>query len=103
MEPSEGKERDIRVTLAVRERFPDCRILVDANDGYTCDDFLRYVTAVADCDLFWIEEPFRENRAELLRLKQRYRPADEELQALGPDELEQLEALGYVGHLESAP
>ena len=28
MEPAEGRERDIRVTLAVRERFPDCRILV---------------------------------------------------------------------------
>lgn len=70
MDPSEGRERDIRVTLAVRERFPDCKILVDANDGYTCDDFLRYVTAVKDCELFWIEEPFRENRDELLRLKE---------------------------------
>jgi L-alanine-DL-glutamate epimerase-like enolase superfamily enzyme len=66
----EGNQRDIDVTRAVHEHFPDCKILVDANDGYTCDDFLRYVTAVADCDLFWIEEPFRENRDELLRLKE---------------------------------
>jgi len=66
----EGIQRDIEVTHAVRERFSDCKILVDANDGYTCDDFMRYLTAVADCDLYWIEEPFRENRDDLLKLRE---------------------------------
>ena len=68
MPPAEGARRDIEVTRAVREAFPDCRILVDANDACTVDDFLRYVTEVADCDLYCIEEPFRENREDLLRL-----------------------------------
>lgn len=69
MEPEEGLQRDIDVTRAVHEGFPDCRILVDANDGYTCDDTIRYVDAVADCNIFWIEEPFRENRDDLVKLK----------------------------------
>jgi L-alanine-DL-glutamate epimerase-like enolase superfamily enzyme len=70
MPRAEGDHRDIEVTRAVRERFPDCKILVDANDGYSVDGFLKYVTAVADCNLFWIEEPFDEHREGLLRLKE---------------------------------
>lgn len=69
MARSEGDRRDIDVTRAVREAFPDCKILVDANDGYSVDGFLDYVSAVADCDLFWIEEPFAEHRDGLKRLK----------------------------------
>ncbi len=65
----DGIQRDIEVTRAVREKFPDCQILVDANDGYTVADFLGYVAAVADCKLYWIEEPFRENRDDLKKLK----------------------------------
>jgi L-alanine-DL-glutamate epimerase-like enolase superfamily enzyme len=68
MEPEAGLRRDIEVTRAVRERYPECGILVDANDGYTCDGILRYLDAVADCNLFWVEEPFRENRDDLRRL-----------------------------------
>ena len=70
MEAEAGLQRDIEVTQKVHENFPDCRILVDANDGYTCDGFLRYLDAVADCELFWIEEPFRENRDDLIRLRE---------------------------------
>ncbi|MCX7012711.1 MAG: mandelate racemase [Candidatus Sumerlaeota bacterium] len=66
----EGIQRDVDVTRAVRARFPDCRILVDANDGYTPDDFRGYVRAAADCDLYVIEEPFPEEREALLRLKE---------------------------------
>jgi L-alanine-DL-glutamate epimerase-like enolase superfamily enzyme len=64
----EGWRRDIEVTRAVRERFPDCRILVDANDAYTCDGFCNYLSAVSDCDLYCIEEPFAENHDDLARL-----------------------------------
>ena len=64
-----GIQRDIDVTKAVHKNFPKCRILVDANDGYTVDDFIRYVDAVAECGLYWIEEPFKENREDLLKLK----------------------------------
>ena len=70
MEAEVGLQRDIDVTRAVHENFPNCRILVDANDAYTCDDMIRYMDAVADCDIFWIEEPFRENRDDLIKLKE---------------------------------
>jgi arylsulfatase len=42
-------------------------------------------------------------RAELLGLKQRYHAASEQLQSLDAQELEQLEALGYVGQLKPTP
>jgi L-alanine-DL-glutamate epimerase-like enolase superfamily enzyme len=70
MPKEEGIKRDIEVTRAVLEKFPNCLILVDANDGYTCEDMIRYLSAVADCDLFWIEEPFPENKDDLMRLKE---------------------------------
>lgn len=70
MPPEDGVQRDIDLTRAVRDLYPDCDVLVDANDGYTCEGFLRYMDAVADCNLFWIEEPFPENRDDLLRLRE---------------------------------
>jgi len=69
MEQAEGLQRDIDVTRAVRDKFPDCRILVDANNGYTCDGFLQYLDGVQDCDLFWIEEPFEESGKDLTKLR----------------------------------
>jgi D-galactarolactone cycloisomerase len=69
MEREAGLRRDIEVTRAVREAYPDAPLLVDGNDGFTIDDLLRYLDAVADCRLFWVEEPFRENRDDLRRLR----------------------------------
>lgn len=71
MDAAAGLQRDIDVTRAVHERFPDCRVLVDANNGYDADGFLPYLDAVQDCDLFWIEEPFVEDRDDLAKLRQR--------------------------------
>lgn len=71
LETRAGRRRDIEVTRAVRHRFPDCAILVDANDGYTAGGFAAYLDAVLDCDLFWIEEPFPENEPDLAALRSR--------------------------------
>jgi L-alanine-DL-glutamate epimerase-like enolase superfamily enzyme len=65
----EGLKRDIEVTRAVRRKFPDCKILVDANDAYRVAEAVEYVRGVADCGLYWIEEPFEENRDDLKKLK----------------------------------
>ncbi|MFC1714660.1 enolase C-terminal domain-like protein [Candidatus Poribacteria bacterium] len=43
---------------------------MDANNGYTVEDFLGYLSSVGDCDLYWIEEPFKENRYGLLKLRE---------------------------------
>ncbi len=64
-----GLKRDIEVTRAVREKFPDCKVLVDANDGWTLEQAVEYVRGVADCDLYFIEEPFEENSDGLKKLR----------------------------------
>lgn len=69
MDTEAGLQRDIEITHLVRRYFPDCAILVDANDGYSCEGFLRYLDAVAECGIFWVEEPFPENRRDLLHLR----------------------------------
>lgn len=69
MDKQEGLRRDIDITRAVRERYPDAEILVDANDGYSGAGFLEYLDAVADCRLFWVEEPFAETPADLKALR----------------------------------
>lgn len=69
MSAGDGLRRDIEVTRAVRAQHPGARILVDANDGYSPDGLLAYLEAVADCGLYWIEEPFPENRTDLTRLR----------------------------------
>lgn len=77
MPPEEGLARDIEVVRLIRERYPDSPILVDANDAYTVDGFFRFLDGVKDCRLYWIEEPFRENRDGLMKLKEylaRYSP-----------------------------
>lgn len=64
-----GDARDIEVTRAVREAFPDARILVDANDGYDLGGFVTYLEAVADVGLYWVEEPFLDDAADLRELR----------------------------------
>lgn len=69
MERRAGMQRDIEVTRFFAENYKDCEILVDANDGYSCDDFIRYLQEIKDIDLFWIEEPFVENEADYRKLR----------------------------------
>ena len=69
MEAEAGLRRDIEVTRRVAEAFPDCKVLVDGNNGFTVDSFLRYLDGIGDVPLYWIEEPFHEKREDLLRLR----------------------------------
>jgi D-galactarolactone cycloisomerase len=69
MDASAGRLRDIAVTRAVRNAYPDSRLLVDANNSYSGTGFLTYLDGVIDCDLFWIEEPFVEDQDDLAALR----------------------------------
>lgn len=60
MEAEAGFARGIEVTRAVREAYPDAHILVDANNGFSPERTVSFLEHVADCDLFWVEEPFHE-------------------------------------------
>jgi L-alanine-DL-glutamate epimerase-like enolase superfamily enzyme len=61
MAPEAGLKRDVEVVQAVFKAFPDCEILVDANDGYNADTFIQFLKGIEGIPLFWIEEPFVEN------------------------------------------
>jgi D-galactarolactone cycloisomerase len=65
----EGLQRDIDVTKAVEQAFPDCEILVDGNNGFTSDQFIDYLKGIAGVKLFWIEEPFHETVADYQKLR----------------------------------
>ena len=52
---------------AVREAVgPGAPLMLDANDGYNLNLAKRVLADTADCGVFWLEEPFRED-AELYR------------------------------------
>jgi L-alanine-DL-glutamate epimerase-like enolase superfamily enzyme len=65
-----GLRRDIEVTREIARRFPDVEILVDGNDGFTCDELIQYLEGIGEVKLFWIEEPFRETPDDYARLRQ---------------------------------
>ena len=69
MPRAEGLARDIEATRLTRELYPDARILVDPNDGYSINDMTEYLAAVSDVGLYWIEEPFAERLEDLVELR----------------------------------
>jgi L-alanine-DL-glutamate epimerase-like enolase superfamily enzyme len=94
MPPEEGFRRDVEVVRAVREAHPDLRVLVDMNDGYDPARTMRFLEETADCDLFWIEEPFAEHAAGLRELRaHRERVGSEVLVADGEFEPDVTEVL----------
>lgn len=67
----EGLAKDIEVVKTIHHTFGDkVQILVDANDVYSLADAIQFMEGVEDIPLFWIEEPFPENRDESMKLKQ---------------------------------
>ncbi len=52
--PAEDAER---VRLARRIAGPDFKLAVDANQGWTPAEAIRFARLVEDCDLLWFEEP----------------------------------------------
>ena len=68
MEPAQGLRRDIEVVNAVAREVPDCEVLVDGNNGFTADTFIRFLKGIDGVPLFWIEEPFHETVDDWRRL-----------------------------------
>lgn len=112
MDPRAGLRRDIEVTRLARELYPDAAILVDGNDGFTVNGLFEYLDGVADCDLYWIEEPFAERRPDLLALHERlqtmpsrpkvadgeYDPNVEHVLALAGEGLVDVALMDVIGH-----
>jgi L-alanine-DL-glutamate epimerase-like enolase superfamily enzyme len=70
METSKGDRRDAEVTREIANAFPDCEILVDGNDGYTPDRFIKYLDSIGSLKLFWVEEPFAETEEDCRKLRE---------------------------------
>lgn len=57
-------EQDIATTRLLREAVgKEMGIRVDANQGYTAADLVRYAKETADCDIELIEQPLPEDRS----------------------------------------
>jgi D-galactarolactone cycloisomerase len=69
MDKEKGLQRDIEVTNLVSRNFPDCDILVDGNNGFTIEEFFRYMEGIKGVKLFWIEEPFHETIEDYVKLQ----------------------------------
>ncbi|HOM76493.1 MAG TPA: enolase C-terminal domain-like protein [Anaerohalosphaeraceae bacterium] len=69
MDKEAGLARDIEVTQRIAAEFAGIDILVDGNDGFTCDSIIRYLEGIGDIRLFWIEEPFAETAEDYAKLK----------------------------------
>lgn len=70
MSLKDGLARDIEVTKAVAQAFPDCEILVDGNNGFTVNEFTAYLEGIGNTRLFWIEEPFHETVEDYRKLRE---------------------------------
>ena len=63
MEPTAGLLRDALVVRTVREASPkDSKIMIDANMGGTLNSTLELIKLCADYDVYWLEEPFAEDK-----------------------------------------
>ncbi|QDP97522.1 mandelate racemase [Microlunatus elymi] len=98
-----GDRRDVEITRLVRDAYPDTRILVDANDGYDLTGFQRYLDAVADVGLYWVEEPFADDADDLAQLRDHLNEiSPQTLIAEGetdPD-LDELLPIAAAGHID---
>ncbi|AQQ09818.1 bifunctional D-altronate/D-mannonate dehydratase [Sedimentisphaera cyanobacteriorum] len=69
MPEKEGMQRDIDVTNEIAKAFPYATLLADANDMYTYQDTIEYLKGIGDTELYWMEEPFREEEEGFRKLK----------------------------------
>lgn len=69
MEKEAGLKRDAEIVCAVQKEFPNAKILVDFNDGADVETVKKFMDMVRGCNIYWIEEPFRENYEDCMRLK----------------------------------
>ncbi len=57
-----GTRRDIAIIRAVRAAVgPEPPLMLDANNGYNLNLTKQVLHETADCQIFWIEEPFHED------------------------------------------
>jgi L-rhamnonate dehydratase len=59
----EGTQRDIAIIRGVRAAVGDgLPLMIDANNGYNLNLVKWVLAETADCEVYWMEEPFHEDR-----------------------------------------
>jgi L-rhamnonate dehydratase len=59
----EGTQRDIAIIRGIRAALgPGLPLMIDANNGFNVNLVKRVLTETVDCDIYWLEEPFHEDR-----------------------------------------
>jgi D-galactarolactone cycloisomerase len=96
MSPEAGLQRDIEVVRTIARAFPDSELLVDGNDGFTAETFIRFLKGIEGIPLFWIEEPFVENENEWRRVYEWTRANGRATTLLADGEQHKLEAAGIL-------
>ena len=69
MKHDEGLARDIEIVRGIHEALPGIAIMVDAKDGYTLEDSIAFLEGIGDTEIYWFEEPFREEEEKNRALK----------------------------------
>ena len=65
MESRAGLRRDVEVLHAVRDLIgPDMKLLIDANNGLSPAEARQLMHDAGECDIYWFEEPFPEDKVE---------------------------------------
>ena len=99
----EGLKRDIEVVRAVRKEFPESKILVDANDALDLNATIELMEGIKDCDIYWIEEAFRENYEDCKALKEYLMKNSPQTMIADGEfeyEIEQVEDLARNGYID---
>lgn len=112
MPREEGLKRDIEITKLIHEKYPDVKLLVDANDAYTVDECIAYLEGIEPVRIYWMEEPFKENEKdyailrewqkvkapELLLADGEFKPQKKELLSLGEKNLLDVYLQDIIGY-----
>lgn len=66
-----GFADDAERLAAIRRRFPDHTLYLDANQGWTFEQAKRTITALSDLDIALVEEPMKGSPDQIRQLKER--------------------------------
>jgi L-Ala-D/L-Glu epimerase len=85
-----GREGDAERLSAVRRSAPDCRLIVDANEGWTAENLQDMLSACADHGVEMVEQPLPADADSALLQATRHIPVCADESAHGLDTLEHL-------------
>jgi L-alanine-DL-glutamate epimerase-like enolase superfamily enzyme len=85
-----GREGDVDRLKLIRRNAPHCRLIVDANEGWTADNLAAMLAACADAGVELVEQPLPAGNDEALRAISRAVTVCADESAHGLDSLDQL-------------